>query len=50
MLLDKLICKQSVTLNLEVFMQLESDNSCRSEATFDEEDEGMLSAEDVFLA
>ncbi len=35
---------------LEVFVQLESDNSCRSEATFDEEDEGMLSAEDVFLA
>ena len=36
-----------------ILMQLESDNSCRSEATFDEEDraeEGMLSAEDVFLA
>ena len=47
------IYKQGSMLNSwRVVMQLESDNSCRSEATFDEDlaEEGMLSAEDVFLA
>ena len=37
------------TEQMDVLVQLESDNSCRSEGAYEEDDEG-ISAEDVFLA